>query len=103
MRDRFGQLPDAVLFLLETTKIRYHAKQLGISKIEFGEKGGFIEFGTNNTISIDYLISLIQKEPKNYRLESSNRLKLLKFDLQRLERIEYIKNLLDAFSQHQEK
>ncbi|OCG08805.1 transcription-repair coupling factor [Gilliamella sp. wkB178] len=103
MRDRFGQLPDAVLFLLETTKIRYQAKRLGISKIEFGDKGGFIEFGANNTIAIDYLISLIQKEPKNYRLESSNRLKLLKSELQRVDRIEYIKNLLDTFAQHQEK
>lgn len=101
MRDRFGQLPDAVLFLLETTKIRFHANQLGITKIEFGEKGGFIEFGSNNKISVDYLIEIIQKEPKNYRLEGNNRLRLQKTDLQRLERIEYIKNLLTEFSTHQ--
>ncbi|MCX8578854.1 transcription-repair coupling factor [Gilliamella sp. B2717] len=101
MRDRFGQLPDAVLFLLETTKIRFHANQLGITKIEFGEKGGFIEFGSNNKISVDYLIEIIQKEPKNYRLEGNNRLRLQKTDLQRVERIEYIKNLLTEFSTHQ--
>ncbi|MWP46737.1 transcription-repair coupling factor [Gilliamella sp. Pas-s27] len=102
MRDRFGQLPDAVLFLLETTKIRYHACQLGITKIEFGEKGGYIEFGSNNKVSVDYLIEIIQKEPKNYRLESSNRLKLQKSELQRNERIEYIKNLLSNFAENQE-
>lgn len=103
MRDRFGQLPDAVLFLLETTKIRYCAKELGIIKIEFGEKGGFIEFGSKNTISIDYLIEIIQKEPKYYRLEGSNRLKLQKSGLQRTERIEYIKSLLSDFAAHQDR
>ncbi|OCG56568.1 transcription-repair coupling factor [Gilliamella sp. Fer4-1] len=102
MRDRFGQLPDAVLFLLETTQIRYHANQLGITKIEFGEKGGYIEFGSNNKVSVDYLIEIIQKEPKNYRLESANRLKLLRSQLQSTERIDYIKTLLKAFSEHQE-
>ncbi|MCX8642898.1 MULTISPECIES: transcription-repair coupling factor [unclassified Gilliamella] len=101
MRDRFGQLPDAVLFLLDITKIRHHASQLGITKIELGEKGGFIEFGANNKISVDYLIEMIQKAPKNYRLEGTNRLKLLKSELQRLERIEYIKNLLVDFAKHQ--
>lgn len=102
MRDRFGKLPDAVLFLLETTKIRYQANKLGITKIEFGEKGGFIEFGKNNKISVDYLIEMIQKSPKNYRLEGTNRLKLLSSYLDRSDRIEYIKNLLANFSNHQE-
>ena len=102
MRDRFGKLPDAVLFLLETTKIRYQASKLGITKIEFGEKGGFIEFGKNNKISVDYLIEMIQKSPKNYRLEGANRLKLLSSQLERSNRIEYIKNLLADFSNHQE-
>ena len=102
MRDRFGKLPDAVLFLLETTKIRYQANKLGITKIEFGEKGGFIEFGKNNKISVDYLIEMIQKSPKNYRLEGANRLKLLSSQLERSNRIEYIKNLLADFSNRQE-
>ncbi len=102
MRDRFGQLPDEVQFLLETTTIRYHAAKLGISKIEFSDKGGFIEFGTDNKISVDYLIGIIQKQPNIYRLDGKNRLKLLKTDLQRSERIDYIKMLLIAFSEHKE-
>ncbi|MDF7670905.1 hypothetical protein PT276_10630 [Orbaceae bacterium ESL0721] len=65
MRDRFGPLPDPVLFLLATAEIRQQAARLGITKIEFGEKGGFIEFGAKNSVSIDYLIEIIQKEPKN--------------------------------------
>ncbi|KES14652.1 Transcription-repair coupling factor (superfamily II helicase), partial [Gilliamella apicola SCGC AB-598-I20] len=103
MRDRFGKLPDPVLFLLETTKIRYQASRLGITKIELGDKGGFIEFGANNKISVDYLIEIIQKSPKIYRLEGTNRLKLIKSDLQRIDRVDYIKNLLVDFADHQEK
>ena len=92
-----------MLFLLETTKIRYQASRLGITKIELGDKGGFIEFGANNKISVDYLIEIIQKSPKIYRLEGTNRLKLIKSDLQRIDRIDYIKNLLVDFADHQEK
>jgi len=45
---------------------------------------------------------MIQKSPKNYRLEGANRLKLLSSYLDRSDRIEYIKNLLADFSNHQE-
>ena len=102
MRDRFGQLPDATVFLLATTKIRYYANQLGITKIEFSDKGGYIEFGNNNQVSVDYLIELIQKEPKNYRLEGTNRLKLQQKELQQNQRIDYINNLLSDFAKHRE-
>lgn len=102
MIDRFGKLPDPVLFLLEITKIRFNAQQLGISKLELSEKGGYIEFSTANQVSVDYLIGLIQKEPTSYRLDGQNRLKLLKNNLQNQKRIEYINNLFEKFLMHQE-
>lgn len=102
MIDRFGRLPDSVQFLLDVTKIRFNAKQLGIDKIEFGEKGGYIEFGANNRVSVDYLIGEIQKAPKNYRLDGQNRLKLLQTNLQRQQRIDYINDLLSQFALHSE-
>ncbi|RKS87505.1 transcription-repair coupling factor [Orbus hercynius] len=100
MIDRFGRLPDPVQFLLDVTKIRFNAMQLGINKIEFSEKGGYIEFGKNNHISIDYLIGEIQKAPKIYRLDGQNRLKLLKTELQKQQRIDYIQTLLSQFALH---
>ncbi|QIQ22082.1 transcription-repair coupling factor [Zophobihabitans entericus] len=100
MIDRFGLLPDPVRFLLETTELRQQAQKLGITKIEFSEKGGFIEFGDKNRVSPDYLISQIQKSPKLFRLDGPNRLKLQKENLERMDRIQYIRNLLDDFSQH---
>lgn len=103
MVDRFGHLPDPVQFLLAITTIRFHAHQLGIDKIEFSEKGGYIEFGTNNRVAVDYLISLIQQDPKSYRLDGQNRLKLLKTTLQRQQRIDYINTLLSEFALHSSK
>lgn len=97
MIDRFGLLPDPVQFLLDITSIRYHAQNLGINKIEFSDKGGYIEFGANNRISINYLIGEIQKSPKKYRLDGQNRLKLLTTGLDRQPRIDYINNLLSQF------
>ncbi|WP_392551339.1 transcription-repair coupling factor [Orbus wheelerorum] len=101
--DRFGRLPEPVQFLLDVTKIRFTAQQLGINKIEFGEKGGYIEFGANNQVSVDYLIGEIQKDPKSYRLDGQNRLKLLKTELQRQQRIDYINTLLSQFALHSAK
>lgn len=101
--DRFGRLPDPVQFLLDVTTIRHHAKLLGINKIEFSDKGGYIEFGANNRIAIDYLIGEIQKSPKKYRLDGQNRLKLLTSGLDRQARINYIDNLLEQFALHCEK
>lgn len=97
MIDRFGKLPDPVIFLLITTKFRLTAHQLGITKLELTEKGGYIEFGTANQIAIDYLISLIQTDPRSYRLDGQNRLKLLKTSLDRQQRIDYIDSLLEQF------
>ncbi|WP_276895828.1 transcription-repair coupling factor [Frischella perrara] len=102
MIDRFGKLPDPVLFLLELTKLRYIAQQLGIKKIELTKKGGYIEFSEANQVSVDYLISLIQKDPRNYRLDGQNRLKLLKMELQGQQRIDYLMNLLEQFAFNKE-
>lgn len=100
MIDRFGRLPDPVQFLLDVTKIRFNAQQLGIRKVEFSEKGGYIEFGENNRVAVDYLISEIQKAPKQFRLDGQNRLKLLTTELQRQQRIDYINTLLNQFDLH---
>lgn len=98
--DRFGPLPDPVRFLLITTELRWRAQKLGIAKIEFTEKGGYIEFNQNIKVSVDYLIALIQREPRAFRLEGSQRLKLAQQTLDRMQRIDYIQQLLAQFTEH---
>ncbi|WP_392565215.1 transcription-repair coupling factor [Utexia brackfieldae] len=100
MIDRFGLLPEAVKFLLEVAELKLLARNLGIKRIEFAEQGGFIEFYDKHKISVDYLISIIQKNPQNYRFDGTNRMKLLKEKLSRLERINYLYKLLQDFAHH---
>ncbi|XKM14547.1 transcription-repair coupling factor [Orbaceae bacterium ac157xtp] len=100
IRDRFGKLPDSVQFLINTSELRFKAQQLGISKIEFSDKGGFIEFNEQNCVSVDFLISLIQSEPKHYRLDGTNRIKLQKQGLDRIDRIKYINDVLSLFEKN---
>lgn len=96
--DRYGLLPDSVKFLFAATSLKLKAKSLGIKRIELHEKGGFIEFNPNHAISIDYLISLIQNNPKQYRLDGENRLKLIGSFPERMSRITFIEHLLNEFS-----
>lgn len=97
MIDRFGLLPEPVIYLLKIAALKRYGKELGISRIKLSEKGGFIEFLDNHKLSVDFLISLIQKNPESYRLDGANRMKLLKTNLSRQERLHFLQQLLLEF------
>ncbi|EOE0523553.1 transcription-repair coupling factor [Providencia stuartii] len=92
--DRFGTLPDAGRFLLASAAIRLEAEKLGIKRIEAHEQGGFIEFGEKHKVSPNFLISLLQNQPKTFRLDGPVRLKFVHDLSERVTRIEFIKQLL---------
>lgn len=97
MIDRFGLLPDPVIYLLEIAALKRYGKELGISRIKFSDKGGFIEFLDNHKLSVDFLISLIQKNPESYQLNGANKIKLLQTNLSRQERLQFLQQLLLEF------
>ncbi|WP_272520184.1 transcription-repair coupling factor [Providencia sp. PROV223] len=99
--DRFGSLPDAGKFLLANAAIRLQAQSLGIKRIEAHEKGGFIEFGDKNKVDPSFLISLLQNQPQTYRLDGPVRLKFFHDLTERASRLEFIKQLLIGFEEHQ--
>lgn len=101
MADRFGALPDEVIFLFEISSLRLIASTLGITKVEFGENGGYIEFNEKNKISVDYLLSIIENKPNEFRLNKQNRLNLNVHISQRKLRIEYIKQLFEMLEKNQ--
>ncbi|WP_162473655.1 transcription-repair coupling factor [Serratia microhaemolytica] len=98
--DRFGPLPDATRNLLHCAQIRQQAQQLGIKRIEANERGGFIEFSSNNRVDPAYLISLLQ-QPQNYRLDGSSKLKFTQDLSQRATRLSFVEQLVQEFAQHQ--
>ncbi|NDL61901.1 transcription-repair coupling factor [Acerihabitans arboris] len=99
--DRFGRLPDPARHLLDITALRQRARKLGIKRIEGNEKGGFIEFSEKNRVDPVYLIGLLQRDPKTFRLDGPTRLKFIKALPERLERLQYVEQLLAGLDQHQ--
>lgn len=98
--DRFGLLPDAARFLLQTASLRQHAQKLGIKRIEGNERGGFIEFGEKNKVDPVYLIGLLQRQPQIFRLEGPTKLKFMQDLSDRTKRLKFVEELLASFEQH---
>jgi len=78
MIDRFGLLPDQVKNLFRVTSFKLKATPLGIRKIEFGKDGGRIIFNDQPNIDQVTVINLIQKQAATYKMDGSNKLRIIK-------------------------
>ena len=96
MIDRFGLLPDATKNLIRQTKLRIHAENLGISKIDANNESGRLEFSTDTKIEPLTLVKLIQSQPKLYKLEGANKLKFQLPMPTANDRLVLIHNLIDS-------
>ena len=74
--DRFGLLPDALKNLFRIAALKQRTRPLGIRKIELGVKGGRIHFDENAEFDRVKLINLLQSDPRTYKLEGGDRLRL---------------------------
>ena len=77
MIDRFGLLPDNVKNLFRVTSFKLKATPLGIRKIEFGTDGGRIIFNEQPNIDPVTVINLIQKQAATYKMDGSNKLRIV--------------------------
>jgi len=78
MIDRFGLLPDNAKNLFRITELKLKATPLGIRKIEFGTGGGRLLFNPQPNIDPMKIITLIQKQPKTYKLDGNEKLRVVK-------------------------
>ena len=78
MIDRFGLLPEQIKNLFRVTALKLIATPLGVKKVEAGPKGGRIVFGSAPNIDMPKLIELIQRHDRVYKLDGSDRLRVLK-------------------------
>ena len=76
MIDRFGLLPQATrnLFAIASLKLRAHA--LGIRKLDLGAAAGRITFRAKPDIDPATIIRLIQKQPRVYKLDGQDKLRI---------------------------
>lgn len=76
MIDRFGLLPENTKNLFSITELKLKATPLGIKKIELGSDSGRIVFNPEPNIDPMNIIKLIQTQPKTYKLEGQDKLRI---------------------------
>ncbi len=96
MIDRFGLLPEATKNLIGVTEIKLRAAPLGIRKIELGAKGGRLLFESEPNIEATTIIRLIQTQPTRYKLDGTDRLRLIVEMPDAKSRLRAVEQLLDT-------
>ncbi|NOR18689.1 MAG: transcription-repair coupling factor, partial [Xanthomonadales bacterium] len=98
MIDRFGLLPPPTKHLFQIAELRQKARAIGVSRIDFGETGGRIEFSEDTTADPAALLQMIQKHPFDYKLQGPHKLRIL-FDEESVEeRIKISNEILEKLS-----
>jgi len=77
MIDRFGLLPDPAKHLFATAELKLEATRLGIRKLDLGETGGRIQFVEKPKVDPMSVIRLIQGQPKHYRMDGPDKLRIV--------------------------
>jgi transcription-repair coupling factor (superfamily II helicase) len=76
--DRFGSLPPATQNLFTVTRARLVAAPLGLRKVDMSAQGGRLIFDARPNIDPMSVIRLVQQQPKAYRLDGGDKLRILK-------------------------
>jgi transcription-repair coupling factor (superfamily II helicase) len=76
MIDRFGLLPDAAKHLFATAELKLQATALGIRKLDLGAEGGRMQFVEKPDVDPMAVIRLIQGQPKHYRMDGPDKLRI---------------------------
>lgn len=76
MIDRFGLLPEPTKHLFAVTQLKLQAEPLGIRKISANKETVYLDFLAQPNIDPLQIIQLIQKQPKQYKMEGSSRLRV---------------------------
>jgi transcription-repair coupling factor (superfamily II helicase) len=76
MIDRFGLLPEQAKHLFAIAELKLDATALGIRKLDLGNKGGRIQFVEKPNVDPMSVIRLIQGQPKHYRMDGPDKLRI---------------------------
>ncbi|KJV36227.1 transcription-repair coupling factor [Luteibacter yeojuensis] len=77
MIDRFGLLPDQAKCLFAVAQLKLMATPLGIRKVDFGPAGGRITFREKPDIDPVALIRLIQQQPRIFKMDGQDKLRVI--------------------------
>jgi transcription-repair coupling factor (superfamily II helicase) len=96
--DRFGELPPSAANLLKVARLKLRARELGVRRLDLGASGGFVLFEERNALDPAVIIRLIQKSPRELRLEGSLKLRVTAQLAAVEQRFDYGLELLRRFS-----
>ncbi len=74
--DRFGPLPDPAQRLLRIARLKLSARALGIRRLDLGPQGGMVLFEERTAVNPATLVKLMQRSPREYRLDGSMKLRI---------------------------
>ena len=74
--DRFGPLPPVAHSLLKLAKLKLAARAIGVRRLDIGPQGGSVTFEERNSIDAGTVVRMIQKAPREYRLEGPLKLRI---------------------------
>jgi transcription-repair coupling factor (superfamily II helicase) len=98
MIDRFGLMPDPLKALFDVTALKLKANPIGIRKIEAGPQAGRILFDGEPKVDPMNIINLIQKRPKEFKLDGGDKLRFFLDMEERESRVEKVAEVLELIS-----
>src|SRR5690606_23887987 len=76
MIDRFGLLPEPAKRLFAVAELKLQATPLGIARIDVGASGGRVKFVERPSVDPMAIIQLVQGQPRTYRMDGPDTLRL---------------------------
>ncbi|MBV1905374.1 MAG: transcription-repair coupling factor [Pseudomonadales bacterium] len=95
MIDRFGACPPALNNMFRITQLKLRIAPMGISRADFTQANGRLEFRQDTPVDPMKLVNLIQTKPNTYRLEGANVLRITHSTDNIDERFQFIDTLLE--------
>jgi transcription-repair coupling factor (superfamily II helicase) len=74
--DRFSMPPPQAQNLLRIARLKLAARRLGVRRLDFGPQGGYLIFEEKNAIDPAAVIRMLQKSPREYRLDGPLKLRV---------------------------
>jgi len=97
--DRFGPLPTPAQQLLRIARLKLRARELGVRRLDLGAQGGYLTFEAQNRIEPATVIRLVQRHPREYRLEGPLRLRISRALSDVAKRFEFAAELLGRLAE----
>ena len=96
--DRFGEMPQQAVSLLESHRLRLLCKPLGIVKLDATASGVTVQFEKAPPIEPIVIINLIQKN-RNYKLAGQDKISLLRHCPTLNDKVAAVKDMIRQLSQ----